>query len=109
MTPSMAPGVLRLLPLLLAGRLVAADDDGGGENCTATLECCLYLNSTGEWEAVVRAGAACECAMLADSDGIIDYMKVHYCDLGCVPALSFIFCFVWVFFLFSLVASTADE
>ena len=39
MTPSMAPGVLRLLPLLLlSGRLVAADD-GGGENCTATLEC----------------------------------------------------------------------
>eukprot|EP00966_Prymnesium_polylepis_P219024 5068170-Prymnesium_polylepis.1 len=44
-----------------------------------------------------------------EADGVIPYMRWHYCGMACVPGLSIFFCTCWILFLFSLVASTADE
>ena len=69
-------------------------------------ECDAYIANNISWPAVEDK---CGCAIAIGPSSIVPYMKWHYCDLACVPGISFFLCAAWLLFLFSIVASTADE
>ena len=70
-------------------------------SCAVGDVCCHYINGNASWSHVADK---CGCTERSDceSDGVIPYMKWHYCGMGCVPALSIFFCGCWILFLFSL-------
>ena len=51
----------------------------------------------------------CECAQQHESDAYLNYDAFGACVLPCAPALAVAIVSCWVLFLFSLLASTADE
>ncbi|KAJ4462619.1 Ca2+:Cation Antiporter [Paratrimastix pyriformis] len=48
-------------------------------------------------------------ANCTDSGGIINYLSVHFCLLGSVPVLSYIFQVIWIVYMFSLLGTTASD
>ena len=100
--------------LLVLAAAAAADDDGCSIDDERELgkECCAFLNETegAEWKHVPHEHM-CACAIRHDEsiDNVVPYLRWYSCNFDCQPSLFFIFCCMWVLFLFSLIASTADE
>jgi sodium/potassium/calcium exchanger 6 len=71
--------------------------------------CCQWEVSNITWEAVPDADQ-CRCSKVRVPDkGYVPYWRWHSCSLFCVPWISQAFAFLWLLFLFSVLASTADE
>jgi hypothetical protein len=67
------------------------------------------LNDTRTLDSALRSLTRCHAATARTPDsGYVPYSRWANCNLECVPALAIVFAVIWLFFLFSVLATTAD-
>ena len=79
--------------------------------CNASATCAPSL-CTLDVEPWTNVTDQCDCATYMGGDSIIPYLEWQSCSFGCSrasAAVAYIIAAMWLIFLFSLVASTADE
>ena len=79
--------------------------------CNASATCAPSL-CTLDVEPWTNVTDQCDCATYMGDDSIIPYLEWQSCSFGCSrasAAIAYIIAAMWLIFLFSLVASTADE